>query len=141
MRKQIHLKLIGKMFQSALRFRNISLLGMVLKRLKLHTNLRWCGTKCFLHTSMWNYTIFVKNDVALHHLATLFDNTNVISKREQGEQFVHGAFCQTITKSCLISSNTLQILLPKYFQFSANFMIKRVILTMDPFLIVLLKLI
>ena len=32
-----------------------------------------------MHTSMWNDTIFVKNYVVLHHLATLFNNTNAVS--------------------------------------------------------------
>jgi len=74
---------------------------MVLKRLKLHqiTRIfRWCGTKFFLHTSMENYTIFVKVDVVLHHLATLFDNTKAVSKPEQGDQTVHGVFCQMFTQ-------------------------------------------
>jgi len=33
-----------------------------------------------IHASMLNYTIFVKNCVVLHHLATQFNNTNAVSK-------------------------------------------------------------
>jgi len=39
---------------------------------------------------MQNYTIFVKNGVVLHHLATLFENTNEVSKPDKGDQIVHG---------------------------------------------------
>jgi len=31
-----------------------------------------------------------KNGVVLHHLATLFDNTNAVSKPEKGDQIVYG---------------------------------------------------
>jgi len=66
---------------------------MVLKRLKLHQitkTFRWSGTKFFLQTCMQNYTIFGKNGVVFHHLATLFDNTNAVSKPEKGDQIVYG---------------------------------------------------
>ena len=66
---------------------------MLLKRLKLHqiTRIfRWSGTTFFLQTCMQNYTIFVKNGVVLHHLATLFENTNEVSKPDKGDQIVHG---------------------------------------------------
>jgi len=33
-----------------------------------------------MHRSMKNYTSFVKNCVVFHHLATLFNNTNAVSK-------------------------------------------------------------
>jgi len=33
-----------------------------------------------IHTSMKNYTIFVKNCVVFHHLATLFNSTSAVSK-------------------------------------------------------------
>jgi len=33
---------------------------------------------------------FVENGVVLHHLATLFDNTNAVSKPEHGDQIVQG---------------------------------------------------
>jgi len=46
------------------------------------------------------YIIFANHGVVLHHLATLFDNTNAVSKPEQGDQIVHGGCCQTFTKSC-----------------------------------------
>jgi len=32
----------------------------------------------------------VKNGLVLHHLATLFDNTNAVSKPEMGDQIVNG---------------------------------------------------
>jgi len=60
---------------------------MMLKRLKLHQIIgifRWSGTTFFLQTCMQNYTIFVKNDVVLHHLVTLFENANAVSKPEKG---------------------------------------------------------
>ena len=44
-----------------IRFNKISLLRMLLKCLKLTritTIFRWCGTKCFLHTRLQNYTIW-----------------------------------------------------------------------------------
>jgi len=62
--------------------------------------------------------------VVLHHQATLFDNTNAVSKPEHGDQIVHGVFCQTFTKSCQfhcqITNNVLEIILPKYCQTSAK---------------------
>jgi len=42
-------------------------------------------------------------------LATLFDNTTVVSKPEQSDQNVHGVFCQTFTKSCQIANNIAEI--------------------------------
>jgi len=33
-----------------------------------------------MHTSMLNYTTFVKNYAVLHHLTALFNNTNAVSK-------------------------------------------------------------
>jgi len=38
-----------------------------------------------------------------HHLATLFDNTNTVSKHEQGDLVSARCFRQTFTKSCQIS--------------------------------------
>jgi len=45
----------------------------------------------------------------LHNLATLFDNTNVVSKPEQSDQIVCDVFCQTFTKSCQITNNIAEI--------------------------------
>jgi len=61
---------------------------MVSKRLKLHQFFDGVARN-------FSYTQACKN-----HLATLFDNTNAVSKPEQGDQIqiVHGAFCQTFTK-------------------------------------------
>jgi len=42
---------------------------------------------------------FVKNGVVLHHLAILFNNTNAVSRPEQGDQTVHGVLCQTIRQN------------------------------------------
>jgi len=39
---------------------------------------------------MYKYTLLVKNGVVLHHLATLFDKTNAVSKPEKSDQIVHG---------------------------------------------------
>jgi len=50
---------------------------------------------------------------------------------------MHGVFCQTITKSCQITNNVVEIL-PKFYSI---FFIKRFTSTMEPILIVLLKLI
>jgi len=33
-----------------------------------------------MYTSMHNYTILVQNGVVLHHLETLFNHTNEVSK-------------------------------------------------------------
>jgi len=41
----------------------------------------------------------------LHHLATLFNNTNTVRKPEQGDQIVHRVFCQPFTKSCQITND------------------------------------
>jgi len=63
-------------------------------------------------------------------------------KPEQGDQIVHGVFCQTFTNFCQIhfksANNILQTILPKSCQF---FSIKQFTLTMDPLLIAFLKLI
>jgi len=61
----------------------------------------------------------------------MFDNTNAVSKPEQDDQIVHGVFCQTFTKTCQITNNMLQVILPKYCKV---FLIKRFTLTMDPIL-------
>jgi len=37
-----------------------------------------------IHTSMKNYTIFVKNCVVFHHLATLFNKTNAVKQAIAG---------------------------------------------------------
>ena len=80
----------------------------------------------------------------LHHLTTLFDNTNVVSHPEKGNQIARGVFWQTFTKSChmhfQITNNILEILMPPYWQNSAKFFVKRFTLTMDPILTVLLRL-
>jgi len=61
--------------------------------------------------------MFVKNGLVLHHLATLFDNTNAVSKPKKGDQIMH-VFCQTFTKSCQfhcqMTNNVLQMMLPKF---------------------------
>ena len=48
---------------------------------------------------VWHETFSTHKDGNLHHMATLFDNTNAGSKPEQGDQIVHGVFCPTSTKS------------------------------------------
>ena len=68
---------------------------MVLKRLKLHQmkrTFRWSGTAFSPQTyiCMYKYTLLVKNGLVLHHLATLFDKTNAVSKPEKSDQIVHG---------------------------------------------------
>jgi len=63
--------------------------------------------------------------VVLHHLATLFDNTNAVIKPEQDDDFVHCVFFRTFMKFCQIHcqviNNILQLILPEYCQNSANF--------------------
>jgi len=53
------------------------------------------------------------HDVVLHHLTTLFDNINAVSKPKHGDQNMHGVFCETFWKSCQfhcqITNNVLQI--------------------------------
>jgi len=69
---------------------------MVLKPLKLHQIApicRWCGTKFFLHTRL-KFTAFYENCAKSHNVATLFHNTNAVSKPEQSDLIVHGEFCQ-----------------------------------------------
>jgi len=39
---------------------------------------------------MQNNTIFLKNGLVPHRLATLFDSTNAVRKPEKGDQIVHG---------------------------------------------------
>jgi len=55
----------------------------------------------------------------------------MVSNPEKGDQIVGGVFCQTFMKSCQITNNILEILMPKYWQNSAKFFIKRFTLTMD----------
>jgi len=82
---------------------------------------------------VWQEIVPTHKHAKLHNLTTLFDNTNVVSNPEKGDQIVRGVFCQTFTKSCQITNNTDKIL--------QNFFIKRFTLTMDPILTVLLRLI
>ena len=100
---------------------------MVLNRLKLHQFLM-----------VWHENFPTHKHAVLYHLITLFDNTNAVSMPEQVDQTVHGVFFQTFTKSCQITSDTLQIILPKILL--STFFIKRFHLTMDLILIALLKL-
>jgi len=109
---------------------------MMSKRLKLHriTTIFWrCGTNLFP----------THNHAKLHHLATLFDNTNgnMVSNPEKGNHIVRGVFCLIFTKSCQIhcqiTNNISEILMSKDWQ---NFFIERFSLSMDPILIVLLRL-
>jgi len=74
----------------------------------------------FSHTRGWKITPFYKNGVVLYNMATLFDNTNAVSKSEQSDHIVQGVFCQTFMKSCQITHNLLQMILPKYGQISAH---------------------
>ena len=104
MRKEstIEIDLSNIYFILRIRFNKISLFRMLLTHLKLHqitTIFRWCDTKFFLHTSMQNY-----------HLATLFDNTNVVSNPQKGNQNVRVLFCQTFTEYCQITNNNAKIL-------------------------------
>jgi len=79
---------------------------------------------------MKNYTIFVRNGVVLHHLTSLFDNTNAVCKLEQDDQIVHCVFCQRLRNPA-----KLQKILIK---FCKSFFMKRFTLTKDPIVIVLL---
>jgi len=66
-----------------------------------------------MHTSMLNYTIFVKYCVVLHHLATLFNNTNAVSKPQQGDRLCT-VYCAKHYETCQIPKNVLQTTLTKY---------------------------
>jgi len=70
-----------------IRFSKISSLRMVLKRLKLH--------QFFM---VWHELFPSHKHAKLHHLETPLDNTSAGSKSDQGDQIVHGVFCQTFTK-------------------------------------------
>jgi len=68
---------------------------MVLERLKLHQFFDSVARN-FSFTQACKITpflliFFVKNGVVLRRLATLFDNTNAVSKPEHGDQIVHSA--------------------------------------------------
>jgi len=71
---------------------------------------------------VWHETFPTHKHAKLHHLATLFDNTNAVSNPGQGDQIVQGVFCQTITKYCQITKNVLTHNIAKiqYCQISAN---------------------
>ena len=77
----------------------------------------------------------------LHHLATLFNDTNVVSNPVKGDQIVRDVFCQTFAKSCQITNNILQIIMQNTGKTLQNFFIKGFTLTMDPIPTVLLRLI
>ena len=81
---------------------------------------------------MWHEIFPTHKHAKLDHLATLFDNTNVVSDYKKGDQIVRGVFRQTFTKSCQITNNNAKIL--------QNFFIKRFTLAMDPILTVVLML-
>ena len=76
----------------------------------------------------------------LHHLATLFNDTNVVSNPVKGDQIVRDVFCQTFAKSCQITNNILQIIMQNTGKTLQNFFIKGFTLTMDPIPTVLLRL-
>ena len=119
----------AKYFILRIRFNKISLFRMLLQRLKLHritAIFRWCGTN-------FSYTQACK----LHHLATLFDNTNVISNPEMGGQIVRGVFCQTFTKSCQISNHKAKILAKFCKMSSLNDFLDKVLTVLDKVLTVL----
>jgi len=73
--------------------------------------------------------------VVLHHLATLFDNINAVSKPEHGDHIY-----EILGVSLPNTNNLLQTILPKCRQNSVKFFslkFKRFTLTMDTILIVL----
>jgi len=93
--------LICQIFDFAFTINKISLFRMLFKRFKLHriTTIFRCEAR-----------IFPTHKYAkLHRLATLFNNTNVVSNPEKGDQIVHGVFCQTFTKSCEIHCQITKI--------------------------------
>jgi len=51
---------------------------------------------------VWHEMFPTHKIAKLHHLTTLFDNTNAVSNPEKGAQIACGEFCQTFTKSCQI---------------------------------------
>jgi len=59
---------------------------------------------------VWHEIFPTHKHAKLHHLATLFDYTNVVSNYEKGDQIVRGVLCQTFTKSCQITNNNAKIL-------------------------------
>jgi len=72
----------------------ISVFRMGLKRLKLQQFFDGV-TRNFSYTQACKITPvlrknFANNGVVLHHQATLFDNTNAVSKPEHGDQIVRG---------------------------------------------------
>jgi len=73
-----------------------------------------------MHTSMQNYTSFVKNCVVLHHLATLFNNINAVSNLQQGDRL-----CTVYTAKHLRNpaefTAKLETISTKYCQNSATF--------------------
>jgi len=69
--------------------------------------------------------------VKLHHFCKNYGcispSGNTVQQHQCGKQAIagwqtlHGVFCQTITKSCQIANNILQIILTKYCQNSTTF--------------------
>jgi len=87
---------------------------------------------------------FFFNGTALHQLATLFNNTNAVSKPEHGDKIVHDiVHSANHLRNPVKFTAKLQIILPKHrtAEILQIFFIKRFTLTMDPILIVLLKLV
>ena len=86
-------------------------------------------------------------NVKWHHfcdkLCCIAPSSSTVQQHKCGEQSiagwqtVHGAFCQTITKSCQITNNIWEIISTK---FCNVFFIERFTLSLDPILRVLLKL-
>jgi len=65
----------------------------------------------------WHENFPTIKNANIHHLATLFNNTNAASDPEESDQIGHGVFCQIFTKSCQITNIILLITLPKFCKF------------------------
>jgi len=66
---------------------------------------------------MLNYTIFIKNCVVLHYLATLFNNSNAVSKPQHGHTLCtvySDTQLRILSIHCRIANNVLQTILTKY---------------------------
>ena len=82
----------------------------------------------------------MKNCVVLHHLATLFNNTNAVSNPQQGDilcTVYSGKQLRILPNYKSYVRNNIDKILPK---FCNVFLIERFTLSLDPVLIVLLKL-
>jgi len=77
--------------------------------------------------------MFVKNGVVLHHLATLFDNANAVSKPEHDDQSVHGVlYSAKRLRNPAKFTAKLQFILSQYCRNPANLIHQTIYFNNEP---------